>query len=119
MQKIATDDLLRTLIDIRDSIEEAPLQLAILLLAVSRRQGCSAVELGRATGYNNRIFFTHLQRLGIGDHTGPGLNLIAALPHPDGRAQAHYLTKAGERLVEKLKGKRIMKTVSTERASAQ
>lgn len=104
MTKIATDDLFRSLIEIRDAFDEMPLPLAIMLLAVARKPGSSATELGQLVNAPKRHYFRHLQRLGSGDHMGPGLNLIAALAHPDGRANAIYLTKAGERMIARLKG---------------
>lgn len=102
MSKIATDDLLRTLILIRDIFPEAPLPLAIVLLAVLENEGASQKEIGKRIG-GPRRFYRHLQRIGGGDFEASGLNLIAALPHEDGRAASLYLTKAGHRLVDRLR----------------
>jgi hypothetical protein len=104
MPKIATDDLLRSLIEIREAFDEMPLPLATMLLAVSHAQGRSPGEIGKAAGAPRRLYYRQLQRLGSGDFTGPGLNLVAALPHPDGRSNAIYLTRAGQRMVERIRG---------------
>ncbi|MFK8253276.1 hypothetical protein [Ancylobacter terrae] len=103
MTKIATDDLFRSLIEIRDAFEEMPLPMAIMLLAVERWPGSSSSELGRLVNAPKRHYFRQLQRLGKGDHTGPGLNLVAAIVHPDGRANAIYLTRAGEKVLARLR----------------
>lgn len=101
MPKIATDDLLRSLLQIRETFPEMPLPMAIMLLTVAEQEGATASEIGRLVGIG-RQHFRQLQRLGSGDYTGPGLNLVAALPHEDGRAVRLYLTKAGRRVVELL-----------------
>ncbi|WP_428029534.1 hypothetical protein [Ancylobacter sp.] len=103
MPKIATDDLLRSLIQIRETFSEMPLPLAIMLLTVAEREGATSSEIGRRVGVG-RQYFRQLQRLGSGDYTGPGLNLVAALPHEDGRAVAIHLTKAGRRVLEHIEG---------------
>ena len=102
MPKIATNDLLGSLFQIRNTFPEMPLPLAIMLLTVAEHEGATASEIGKLVGVG-RQHFRQLLRLGKGDFTGPGLNLVAHLPHEDGRAARIYLTKAGRRVVAELR----------------
>lgn len=102
MPKIATNDLLKSLFQIRDTFPEMPLPLAIMLLTVAEHEGATASEIGKLVGVG-RQHFRQLLRLGKGDFKGPGLNLVAHLPHEDGRSARIYLTKAGRRVVAELR----------------
>lgn len=97
--KYAVEEVLEILISTRDSIPRCSLPLAICLLAVSRKPGSTATELGAILNARPSSFFEYARHL----KTRTGLGLVRFRPHHDGRSNAIYLTEAGRQTVERLR----------------
>ena len=98
MRNLEANEVLEILLSCRQSFSNAALPSAITLLIVSGRPGITATELGALGRTKSTSFYRHVKQL----KSASGRLLLRLRPHTDGRANAIYLSRAGQEIVSEL-----------------